>query len=233
MVSYNIGFGKTRPRFGRFSYVEKAEYWAVIWGTIIMVFTGFFLWFDNLAIKLFPKGFLDVMLVIHYYEAWLATLAIFIWHMYSTVFSPSVYPMNPAWYTGKMPLEQYRHEHPEDPDLVLQRIYIPYPKVGTYSVSVTPHPDALPTDTYGLTFQMGDASFTLADNMQIGDIPDEPYSVETTDAGVNCAPIAYSDDAYQGSEGSPITLNASSSYDPDGGSLQYRWDCDSDVAYRL
>jgi cytochrome b subunit of formate dehydrogenase len=116
-VSYNLGIGKTRPRFGRFSYVEKSEYWAVIWGTVIMVFTGFFLWFDNLATKLFPKGFLDVMVVIHYYEAWLATLAIFIWHLYSTVFRPSVYPMNPSWYTGKMPLEQYLHEHPEDPDL--------------------------------------------------------------------------------------------------------------------
>jgi hypothetical protein len=115
-----------------------------------------------------------------------------------------------------------------DPDSVLQEICIPYPEVGTYSVSVTPHPDALPTDTYGLTLQMGDASFTLADNMQIGDIPDEPYSVETTDAGINCAPIAYSDDPYQGSEGSPITLNASNSYDPDGGSLQYRWDLDLD-----
>jgi cytochrome b subunit of formate dehydrogenase len=116
-VSYNLGISKIRPRFGRFSYVEKSEYWAVIWGTVIMVFTGFFLWFDNLATKLFPKGFLDVMLVIHYYEAWLATLAIFIWHLYSTVFRPSVYPMNPSWYTGKMPLEQYLHEHPEDPDL--------------------------------------------------------------------------------------------------------------------
>lgn len=116
-VTYNLGIGKTKPRFGRFSYVEKSEYWAVIWGTVIMVFTGFFLWFDNLATKLFPKGFLDVMVVIHYYEAWLATLAIFIWHLYSTVFRPSVYPMNPSWYTGKMPLEQYLHEHPEDPDL--------------------------------------------------------------------------------------------------------------------
>ncbi|MEE8417125.1 MAG: hypothetical protein V3S06_00530, partial [candidate division Zixibacteria bacterium] len=85
MLSYNLGIGKTKPRFGRFSYVEKTEYWAVVWGTIIMVFTGFFLWFENLAIRWFPKGFLDVMLVIHYYEAWLATLAIFIWHMYSTV----------------------------------------------------------------------------------------------------------------------------------------------------
>ncbi len=117
MVSYNLGINKSRPRFGRFSYVEKAEYWALVWGSVIMIITGFFLWFDNYTIKWFPKGFLDVMLVIHYYEAWLATLAILIWHMYSTIFSPSVYPMNPAWYTGKMPKDMYIHEHPEDPQV--------------------------------------------------------------------------------------------------------------------
>ncbi len=115
MVSHNLGVNKSRPRFGRFSYVEKAEYWALVWGSVIMIITGFFLWFDNYAIKWFPKGFLDVALVIHYYEAWLASLAILIWHMYSTVFSPSVYPMNPAWYTGNMPKDMYIHEHPEDP----------------------------------------------------------------------------------------------------------------------
>ncbi len=115
MMAYNLGLRKERPRFGRFSYVEKAEYWALVWGTVIMIVSGFFMWFDNIAVHWFPKGFLDVMLVVHYYEAWLATLAILIWHMYSTVFSPSVYPMNPSWMTGKMPVEVYRHEHPEDP----------------------------------------------------------------------------------------------------------------------
>jgi hypothetical protein len=54
-----------------------------------------------------------VALVIHYWEAWLATLAIFVWHLYSTVFDPKVYPMNPSWLTGKMPDVMYRHEHPE------------------------------------------------------------------------------------------------------------------------
>ena len=53
--------------------------------------------------RIFPKGLLDVILVIHYYEAWLAFLAILIWHMYATVFSPEVYPMNPSWLTGNMP----------------------------------------------------------------------------------------------------------------------------------
>jgi len=117
MLGYNLNLKGDRPRFGRFSYVEKAEYWALVWGTVVMIFTGFFLWFDDIAVRWFPKGFLDVMLVIHYYEAWLASLAILIWHMYSTVFSPSVYPMNPSWYTGKMPLDVYQHEHPEDPIL--------------------------------------------------------------------------------------------------------------------
>jgi formate dehydrogenase gamma subunit len=117
MMAYNLGRSATRPQFGRFSYVEKAEYWALVWGTVIMAVTGIFMWEESLAARFFPKGFLDVMLVIHYYEAWLATLAILIWHMYSTVFSPAVYPMNPAWYTGKMPEDVYRHEHPADPDL--------------------------------------------------------------------------------------------------------------------
>lgn len=117
MLAYNLGRASTRPQFGRFSYVEKAEYWALVWGTVIMALTGVFMWEESFATRIFPKGFLDVMLVIHYYEAWLATLAILIWHMYSTVFSPAVYPMNPAWYTGKVPEDVYRHEHPGDPAL--------------------------------------------------------------------------------------------------------------------
>ena len=115
MNCYNLGLNKEHPRFGRFSYVEKAEYWALVWGSAVMIFSGFFLWFDNFAVQWFPKGFLDVMLVIHYYEAWLATLAILIWHMYSTIFSPKVYPMNPAWINGKMPVKMYEEEHPDDP----------------------------------------------------------------------------------------------------------------------
>ena len=112
LIGYNLGVSKEKPRFGRFSYIEKAEYWALVWGTAIMAVTGLLLWFDNLVVVWVPKGVLDVMLVIHYYEAWLATLAILVWHMYSTVFSPGVYPMNPSWLTGKMPRDMFKHEHP-------------------------------------------------------------------------------------------------------------------------
>jgi cytochrome b subunit of formate dehydrogenase len=111
-IMYNLGRRKRTPRFERFSYVEKAEYWALVWGTVVMVITGLMLWFDNRIIQYLPKGVLDVALVIHYWEAWLATLAILVWHLYSTVFNPHVYPMNPSWLTGMMPEKMYQHEHP-------------------------------------------------------------------------------------------------------------------------
>jgi len=113
-ILFNLGFIKTQPQFKRFSYVEKAEYWALIWGNAVMIITGLFLWFDNYLIRIFPKGVFEVSLVIHFYEAILATLAIIVWHLYFTIFNPGVYPMNPSWLTGKMPKEMYAHEHPAE-----------------------------------------------------------------------------------------------------------------------
>ena len=112
-ISYNLGLGSKNTKFTRFSYVEKAEYWALVWGTVVMIITGILLWFDNWFIHFIPIGALDVALVVHYWEAWLAFLAIVVWHLYSTVFSPHVYPMNPSWLTGSMPEDMYRHEHPD------------------------------------------------------------------------------------------------------------------------
>lgn len=111
-ILYNLGKREKPPQYGRFSYVEKMEYWALLWGSVIMVVTGLLLWFDNWFVQYLPKGALDVSLVVHYYEAWLASLAILVWHLYSTVFSPHVYPMNPSWINGHMPEEMYMHEHP-------------------------------------------------------------------------------------------------------------------------
>jgi cytochrome b subunit of formate dehydrogenase len=105
---------RNRPRLGKFSFVEKAEYWALVWGTVIMAGTGLFLWFDRAARVVFEKPILDVFRVVHFYEAWLATLAILVWHFYSTLLKPGVYPGNPAWITGKMPEEMYAEEHAGD-----------------------------------------------------------------------------------------------------------------------
>ncbi len=114
-MAYDLGRRDEAPRFGRFSYIEKAEYWALVWGTVVMTVTGVALWFGTKTESLFKVGALGVMLVIHFYEAILAGLAILIWHLYSTVYNPPVYPNNPSWYTGKMPERMYREEHPDDP----------------------------------------------------------------------------------------------------------------------
>ena len=112
---HNLGRRLHPPRMGRFSFVEKAEYWALIWGTVVMVLTGLFLWFRNETVDLFSREFVSISRVIHLYEAWLATLAILVWHFYAVIFKPGVYPGNPAWVTGKMPAEMYEEEHPGDP----------------------------------------------------------------------------------------------------------------------
>jgi cytochrome b subunit of formate dehydrogenase len=116
-MAYDLGLRKEEPKFGRFSYIEKAEYWALVWGTVVMTVTGVSLWFGTVTENILKVGALGVMLVIHFYEAILAGLAILIWHFYSTIFNPPVYPNNPSWYTGKMPLSMYREEHADDPIL--------------------------------------------------------------------------------------------------------------------
>jgi cytochrome b subunit of formate dehydrogenase len=117
MIAHNLGKRPEEPRFRRFSYIEKAEYWALVWGTVVMTGTGLALWFGNVTEKALEVQALGIMLVVHYYEAILAGLAIVVWHFYSTIFNPPVYPNNPSWYTGSMPVDMYRREHPDDPAL--------------------------------------------------------------------------------------------------------------------
>src|SRR5581483_4832758 len=98
--AYNLGLGSEPPARSSHSYIEKAEYWALIWGTVVMAATGLLLWANNLALKLLPKTWLDVATSIHFYEAILATAAIVIWHFYSAIFDPDVYPLDTAFLTG-------------------------------------------------------------------------------------------------------------------------------------
>jgi cytochrome b subunit of formate dehydrogenase len=99
--AYNLGLGNQPPGRSAHSYIEKAEYWAVVWGAIVMIASGAMLWANNLAMKLLPKLWLDISTSVHFYEALLATLAIVVWHFYSIIFDPDVYPLNTAFLTGK------------------------------------------------------------------------------------------------------------------------------------
>jgi cytochrome b subunit of formate dehydrogenase len=110
--AYNLGLGNKRPPRSAHSYIEKAEYWAVVWGAVVMIATGLLLWANNLALKLLPKLWLDVATSIHFYEALLATLAIVVWHFYSVIFDPDVYPLNTAFLTGNsVKTEEHSREH--------------------------------------------------------------------------------------------------------------------------
>ncbi|HVT44586.1 MAG TPA: cytochrome b/b6 domain-containing protein [Thermoanaerobaculia bacterium] len=101
-----------RPKFGRFSYGEKAEYWALVWGIVVMGVTGIMLWYKVGVSAFVPRWWVDIALAIHFYEAVLATLAIIVWHLYQVIFDPDVYPMNAAWIDGRMSRRLFEHEHP-------------------------------------------------------------------------------------------------------------------------
>jgi formate dehydrogenase gamma subunit len=118
IAKFNLGLSSEKPKLDRFCYVEKAEYWALVWGTIIMSVTGIIMWFENTFIGLFTKLGWDIASTIHYYEAWLAFLAIVVWHFYFVIFNPDVYPMSLAWIKGTISEEEMAEEHP----LELERI---------------------------------------------------------------------------------------------------------------
>lgn len=112
VLKYNLGLAPAKPPFGRFCYIEKAEYWAMAWGTALMTVTGAILWFDNASMGYITKLGFDIARLVHFYEAVLATLAIIVWHFYFVIFNPDVYPMNLAWLTGRMSEQEMLDEHP-------------------------------------------------------------------------------------------------------------------------
>jgi len=97
---YNLGVVGERPAVSPHSYVEKAEYWAVVWGAVVMILSGVMLWANSFTLAWLPKSLLDVATAVHFYEAVLATLAILVWHFYSVIFDPDVYPLDTAAITG-------------------------------------------------------------------------------------------------------------------------------------
>src|SRR5580704_8133143 len=119
-LSYYLGLSKSKPEFARFNYAEKAEYWALVWGMFVMAGTGIMLWGKVVFGNHLPRWWLDVATAIHLYEAILATLAIVVWHFYQVFLDPDVYPMNWAWWDGKMTLHHYREEHGLDEATIRQ-----------------------------------------------------------------------------------------------------------------
>jgi formate dehydrogenase gamma subunit len=110
-LGYYFGVRGEKPKIARFGYAEKAEYWAVVWGTIIMGLTGLMIWFKIGVFGFLPRWWIEIALAVHFYEAVLATLAIIVWHFYQVIFDPDVYPVNFAFIDGRVSEESYKEEH--------------------------------------------------------------------------------------------------------------------------
>lgn len=108
---YHMGLSKEKPKFRFYDYTMKAEYWALVWGTFVMVFTGTVLWYPTFYTSFLPPWIISVSETIHLYEAWLATLAIAVFHFFFVIFHPEQYPMSFTWLTGKMTVNEVKHHH--------------------------------------------------------------------------------------------------------------------------
>ena len=90
---FSVRMDGKKPKLNYPSYIEKVEYWALIWGVVIMGVTGLLLWFENVTLRFFPLWIMNLLTIIHFYEALLATLAILVWHIYFVVLDPTIYPL--------------------------------------------------------------------------------------------------------------------------------------------
>lgn len=107
-LTYNLGFQKSYPQMGRYTFEEKMEYWAFVWGAIVMGTTGFMMWNPISTVKFLPGEAIPAAKAAHGWEAVLAILAIIIWHMYGV----HLRRFNKSMFTGKMSEEEMLHEHP-------------------------------------------------------------------------------------------------------------------------
>jgi cytochrome b subunit of formate dehydrogenase len=136
-LMYNLGFSKSYPQMGRYTFEEKLEYWAFVWGVIVMGTTGFIMWNPITTVHFLPGEVIPAAKTAHGWEAVLAILAIILWHMYGV----HIKRFNKSMFNGKMSEDEMLHEHPleladikagladrpADPATIRkrQRIYVP------------------------------------------------------------------------------------------------------------
>ncbi len=101
-----------RPRYGRWTYWEKFDYFAVFWGMVVIGSTGLFLWFPVLLTHVLPGWLINVATIVHSDEALLATGFIFTVHFFNTHLRPEKFPMDIVIFTGQMPVEEFEEDKP-------------------------------------------------------------------------------------------------------------------------
>ena len=115
-VSYYLGLTDSAPKFGRFNYKEKFVYWLILLGSFQLIASGFILWFPVTAAKVFAGQFIPGSKVVHSNDAMIIFLLIAIWHIYDSIFSPDVIPLDKSIFSGYISVKRMRHEHPLELD---------------------------------------------------------------------------------------------------------------------
>lgn len=126
-VAHLVGLRDRKPAFGRYDYRQKFEYWAVVWGTVVMATTGLIMWFPEALARWVPGVLVPASRVAHGGEALLAILAVIIWHFYNAHFRPDIFPMDPAMWSGQMELQRLRHDHAAEYERLQQSGRLPPP----------------------------------------------------------------------------------------------------------
>ncbi|MFH1278306.1 MAG: cytochrome b/b6 domain-containing protein [Candidatus Eisenbacteria bacterium] len=142
MVKVLAGKTTERPRFARFNFIEKFDYWAVYWGVIIMLGTGTLMTFNTYFMNGLGPYSMEIAKLIHSDEALLASLALLIWHMYWAHFNPEKFPMNRTFLSGTMTVEEMIHEHPAELEARVRTGEIPLSALREHPEWQAMHPRA-------------------------------------------------------------------------------------------
>jgi predicted CXXCH cytochrome family protein len=133
-------FGKgERPKYGRYTYWEKFDYFAVFWGIFIIGSTGLMLWFPEFFTYILPGWSINVATIIHSDEALLAVGFIFTVHFFNTHFRPDKFPIDPVIFTGRITIEELKHDKPAEYEALVKR----YGEEGLQEMLVEPIPDQM------------------------------------------------------------------------------------------
>lgn len=119
-MKWFLGLGP-RPKYGKWTYWEKFDYFAVFWGVNIIGGSGLILWFPEFFTSLgLPGEVINIATIIHSDEALLAAGFIFTVHFYNTHFRPDKFPMDTVIFSGKVTLEELKHDRPREYELLMQ-----------------------------------------------------------------------------------------------------------------
>jgi len=115
-------FGKgEQPRFDRWTYWEKFDYWAVYWGAFIIGASGIILWFSPYFSRIFPGWVFNLATLAHGVEAFLAVMTLFVVHFFNNHFRPSKFPLDTVMFVGSWDLEEFKEERPEEYERLVAR----------------------------------------------------------------------------------------------------------------